>query len=251
MPEFWKAAAARITESSSPSANTTRLGLARTALVTIWNRPAEGSSRADSSIRIGVEVGDLLPGDAGLHRRFRHRRRDAGDQARIEGRGNDVFRAIDRARAAIGGGHFVGHVLARQGGDGFGGGDLHRFIDGGGAHIQRAAEDIGKAQHIVDLVGIVAAPGGDDDIAAHRLGVFRRDFRIGIGHGEDDRRLAAMRRAPCPASARPWPTGPGTRRSPPWRRPGCAPWFPPHGPTSTGSCLRCGRDRPRPWCRTG
>ena len=57
------------------------------------------------------------------------------------------------------------------------------------AHIERAAEDVGKAQHIVDLVGIVGAAGGDDGVGTDRLDIFRRDFGIGIGHGEDDRRL--------------------------------------------------------------
>ena len=138
---------------------------------------------------IGVQVFDLLLGHAGLHRGFGHGGRHAADQARIEGRGDDIFRAIDRARAAIGGGDFIGHVFARQRRDGVGGGDLHLFIDGGGAHIQRAAEDVGKADDVVDLVGIVAAAGGDDHIVARRLGFFRGDFRIGIGHGEDDRVL--------------------------------------------------------------
>jgi len=47
-PEFWKAAAARMTDSYSPSANTTRLGLARTLAVMRWNKSAEGSRRAES-----------------------------------------------------------------------------------------------------------------------------------------------------------------------------------------------------------
>ena len=140
-------------------------------------------------IGIMIEVLDLAPGDARLHRRFRHRPADMADQARIERHRNDVVGTIDRPRSAIGGGDFVGHVLARQRRQRFGGGDLHRFVDGAGAHIQRAAEDIGKAQHIVDLVGIVAAAGGDDGVGAHGLHIFRRDFGIGIGHGEDDRRL--------------------------------------------------------------
>ena len=49
MPEFWKAAAARITESSSPSANTTRRGLARALSMIASSAPAVGSSRPESS----------------------------------------------------------------------------------------------------------------------------------------------------------------------------------------------------------
>ena len=66
-------------------------------------------------------------------------------------------------------------------------GDFHGFVDGAGAHVQSAAEDIGEAQHIVDLVGIIAAARRHDDIAAHGQRIFGRDFRIGIGHGKDDR----------------------------------------------------------------
>ena len=45
-------------------------------------------------------------------------------------------------------------------------GDLHFFIDLRGAHIQRAAENSGKRQNVVDLVGIVAAARGNDPCAA-------------------------------------------------------------------------------------
>ena len=69
------------------------------------------------------------------------------------------------------------------------GGDLHLFVDRARAHIERAAEDVGKAQHVVDLVRIVRTAGRDDGVLAHFVHVFRRDFRIGIGHREDDRLL--------------------------------------------------------------
>jgi len=66
-------------------------------------------------------------------------------------------------------------------------GDLHFHIDRLGAHVERAPENIGKAQDIVDLVGIVRATGGDDDVLAHFHRIFGRDFRVRIGHGENDR----------------------------------------------------------------
>ena len=89
--------------------------------------------------------------------------------------------------AAIGCGHFFGHLLAGQLGDRHGGGDLHLVIDRGGADIQRAAEDERETQHIVDLVGIVRTPSGNDTIGAHPLGIRGRDFGIGVGHRKDDR----------------------------------------------------------------
>jgi len=53
--------------------------------------------------------------------------------------------------------------------------------------IEGAAEEVGKAEDVVDLVGIVAAPGRHDGIGAHGMGLFRRDLGIGVRHGEDHR----------------------------------------------------------------
>ncbi len=93
---------------------------------------------------------------------------------------------------AIGGGDFLGHGFTRQFGNGARGGDFHLFVDRGRPHIQRAAEDEGEAEHVVDLVGKIAAPGGDDRIGAHRLRFVRHDFRRGIGHREDDRLIGHL-----------------------------------------------------------
>ena len=81
----------------------------------------------------------------------------------------------------------IRHVFPRELGQSLGGGDLHRVVDRAGPHIQRAAEDIGEAEDVVDLVWIVAAAGGDDRMRADRPRFLRRDFRVGVGHGEDDR----------------------------------------------------------------
>ena len=53
--------------------------------------------------------------------------------------------------------------------------------------IQRAAKQIGKAQHIVDLIGVIRAPGGNNCILAHCVGILRGDFRVGVGHGKNNR----------------------------------------------------------------
>jgi hypothetical protein len=34
---------------------------------------------------------------------------------------------------------------------------LHVVVDGGGPHVQRAAEDVGEAEHVVDLVRVIRA----------------------------------------------------------------------------------------------
>src|SRR3546814_6776659 len=54
----------------------------------------------------------------------------------------------------IGGGDFLGHLLARELGNRVRGGDLHLLVDRGRPDVERAAEDEGEAQHVVDLVRI-------------------------------------------------------------------------------------------------
>ena len=47
-----------------------------------------------------------------------------------------------------------------------GGRGLHVVVDVTGPHVEGAPEDTGKGPHVVDLVGEIAAAGGDDDGAA-------------------------------------------------------------------------------------
>ena len=70
------------------------------------------------------------------------------------------------------------------------GGDLHLHVDRCRAHVEGAAEDVGKAQNVVDLIGIIRASRRHDDVAAHGMRFLGRDLWIGIGHREDDRILA-------------------------------------------------------------
>ena len=86
---------------------------------------------------VGLEI-DRLAGNAGVHRSLGNRGGNRRHQARIERSGNDVALAEFRAGAAIGRGDFVGHILARQFGDGECGGDLHFHVDLRGAHIEGA-----------------------------------------------------------------------------------------------------------------
>ena len=135
---------------------------------------------------IGIEIGDMAPCDAAVHRGLCHGDRHGRDEARIEGHGDEIVPPEAEPRAVIGGGHLVRHVLARQVGQGLGRSDLHLFIDGAGPHVERAAEDVGKAQDVVDLVGIVGAPRRHDGIRSDLGHFLRGDLGIGIGHGEDD-----------------------------------------------------------------
>ena len=95
----------------------------------------------------------------------------------------------------------------RQIGDGAHGRDLHRLVDRRGADIERAAEDVGEAQDVVDLVGIVGAPGRDDGVGPHRLRLFRHDLRRRVGQRQDQRigrhLLDHLRPSARPAADRP------------------------------------------------
>ena len=138
-------------------------------------------------VAVGLHVDDGLARHAGIHGRLGHRLGDRPDQAGVERRRDDVFGSVAQVAAPIRRVHFVGHVFAGEVGEGVGGGDLHGVVDGAGAHVQGPAEDVGEPQHVVDLVGIIGAPGGDDGVRADRLDLGRRDLRLRIGHGEDDR----------------------------------------------------------------
>ena len=144
--------------------------------------------------------------------------------------------------------HLVRHVLARKLGQRLGRGDLHLVVDRAGADVQRAAEDVGKAEHVVDLVRIVAAAGGDDRVgqaARASSGVISGSGlamakMIGLpGHAAHHvrRQRALHRQAEEHVGAL---DRLGQRARLGLRR---------RAPISTGSCPRCGPGRPRPWCR--
>ena len=109
------------------------------------------------------------------------------DETRIEGHGNDVVASKPRPRAAICDGDVVRHIFAGKVRERVRGGDLHLHVDRLCAHIEGAPENIGKTEHVVDLIWIVRTPGGDDHVRARLLRVLRRDLRIGIRHRENDR----------------------------------------------------------------
>src|SRR3954453_7082277 len=65
------------------------------------------------------------------------------------------------------------------------GGHLHLLGDLTRADVERAAEDPGEAEDVVDLVRVVAAARGDD--ADVRLGLLGRDLRGRVAHREQHR----------------------------------------------------------------
>ncbi len=132
---------------------------------------------------------DRQPGDAAVHRGLRYGRRYMQQNARIERLRNQVLAAEGDDFVAVGAAHRIGDVLLGEIGQGHTRRHFHLVVDGAGMSVKGAAEKERKAQDVIDLVVVVAAAGADDNVVAHRLGLVRGDFRIGIGHREDDRVL--------------------------------------------------------------
>ena len=138
-------------------------------------------------LAVGIHVGDGAFRHAAVHGRPGHGGGDARDQARVERFGDEVFGTEREVLFAVHGRHFIRLFGFGQFGDGVHGGLLHGLVDGGGAHVQRAPEDIREAQGVVDLVGVVGTAGGHDGVGAHGLHFFRHDLGGGVGQGEDER----------------------------------------------------------------
>ena len=106
-------------------------------------------------VHVGVKVLDRAGSHAGIHGRFGYGRGDLHDQARVERLRNHVFRAEGQLLVAVGGSHYVVLLGHGQVGNGAHASQLHFFVDGGGAHVQRTTEDEREAQHVVHLVRVV------------------------------------------------------------------------------------------------
>jgi hypothetical protein len=60
-------------------------------------------------------------------------------------------------------------------------GQLHGLGDAGGAAVERATEDVGEAQDVVDLVRVVAErPVAIDAVGPHLARQLGADFRLGL-----------------------------------------------------------------------
>ena len=142
---------------------------------------------------VGLEVLDGAGRHTGIHRGLGHCRRNLDQQARIEGAGNQVFRPELHIRQAIGGGHDVVLLHAREIGNGVHRGDFHFPRDGGGPYVERAAKNERETQDVVDLIGVVRAAGGNDGVVANLADIFRQDFRDGVGQRKDNRLVGHAR----------------------------------------------------------
>ncbi|MCY1518156.1 hypothetical protein D9M68_528650 [compost metagenome] len=167
-----------------------RHALLRCALGGVEDRLHGGARGVDEALQlvaVGVQVLDRAQRHAAFLGRLGHGRRDLHHQARVEGLRNQVFGAEAQLFTGVGGGHALALLGLGQLGDGVHRGDLHLVGDGGGARVERAAEDEREAQDVVDLVRVVGAARGHDHVVAHRMGVFGRDLGVRVGQREDHR----------------------------------------------------------------
>ena len=136
---------------------------------------------------IGIHIGDGARCHAGIHGSLRHSGGDFGNQARVEWFGNQIFRAEFQFFAAVCTGNDIVRFRQCQIGNRAHGSQLHGFVDGGRAHIQRAAENEREAQNVIDLVWEVGTAGADNHIGARGFGFRRPDFGLRIGQCEHQR----------------------------------------------------------------
>ena len=148
---------------------------------------ARAEDEAVELVDIGVEIVDRARGDAALASSPGDGRRDAQDQARVERRGDQEVRAEGRRLFGIGLGGDVRRLLARKRRDGADGRHLHLLVDGARAAIERSPEDVGEAEHVVDLVGEIRAPGADHGVGPRLAGDLRHDLGRRIGERQDQR----------------------------------------------------------------
>ena len=99
---------------------------------------------------------------------------------------NEVVRAEVDVAQPVKCGDRVGDILLGQQREGARSRHLHLLVDLGGPDVERAPKNERKTEDVVDLVGIVAAAGGDDGVVARGEDFFRRDFRHRVGQCEND-----------------------------------------------------------------
>ena len=155
-------------------------------IVNAVHQAARAAEELLEASAISVVVGDRLQGHTRLRRRTRHRHRNVEQHAIVERLGDQIVAAEGKAIRGVRAENRIGYFFFGQIGEGARRGKLHLLVDRRGPGVKRSAKDERKSENVVDLVRVIGAAGGHDHVAARRSRVVIRDFRIGIGHGEDD-----------------------------------------------------------------
>ena len=133
---------------------------------------------------VGIPVCNVLAGHTAVHSGFCHGAGHFGDEARVYRFRNEVFRTEGEVVHMVGFVHHVGYGLFGKIGDGVYGSNLHLFVDGLCLCIECAAEDIGEADNVVNLVRIVGTAGRHQYVRTRCHSVFVGYFRSRVGKGE-------------------------------------------------------------------
>ena len=144
----------------------------------------------DEALQLLLVLGHVLDrarSHARVHGGLRHRRCDLDHEPRIERLGNQVLGAEGEVLPHIGSGHHFALLGLGQLGNGVHGRDFHLVGDDGGPAVQGAAEDVGEAQDVVDLVRVVGAARGHDGIVPHLADFLGLDLGGGVGQRKDER----------------------------------------------------------------
>ncbi len=135
---------------------------------------------------VRLPVGNLLACHATLYGSLGNGSAHLGDESRVYGLRDEVFRSEGEVVDVVYLVDHVGNGLLGEVGDGEYGSHLHLLVDGGSVHVEGSAEDVGESDDVVDLVGIVAAAGRHQHVGACSHGVLVGNLRNGVGKCEDD-----------------------------------------------------------------
>ena len=165
------------------------LGMGTGGVVELAGHLRLQSEHLAQMVLVAFPVGDGLAGHATVDGGLGNGSRHLGDEPWVDGLRNEVRRTERQVVHLVHVVHHVGNGLLGQVGDGKHGGHLHLFVDGAGMHVEGAAEDVGEANHVVDLVGIVGTPGGHQHVGTGVHGVLVGYLGHGVGQGEDNGRI--------------------------------------------------------------
>ena len=142
---------------------------------------AGGVDKALQPLAVSVHIANRAQRDATVYGSLRHGGGNHHHQARVEGFGYQVLGAELKLLARIGRRHHFVLLGLRQFGNRVDRRNFHLDRDGRRTRVERAPEDIGEAQDVVDLVVVIGAASGDDRVITHRFDFFGQDFRRRIG----------------------------------------------------------------------
>ena len=133
------------------------------------------------ALAVGVHVGYRAFGHTAVGRRLGHGRGDFYHQSRVKRLGDQILGTKHQWLAGIGGGDHFALLGLRQFSNRVNRSNFHFFRDGRRPTIQGTPKNVRKAQHVVDLVGVIGTPGRHDRVVTHRLDVGRVDFGVRVG----------------------------------------------------------------------